>query len=301
MPSPSRLFAFAAIFMSVSAQFTEVFSGLAPGAHDASIEGPAYLTYTVVSNATYNVAACQDWCLNNVAGCVFVNLYYEFNNELLDFVFSQQSNLKCAAYSAIYSASDKTNFGGQASYPQVGTEPVPLTYITQSSGWALTSYVNPDAPDGYELVFGPTGGANNAPGYMGFTFLDTYDVDACASLCNTRGADPVGGVCKFFNIWRAVVSGVPTTYTCSMYFTPTDASTAVNFGQGDLVVTLSRGYKRVNVPTPPTYSRRAVHRATPTGGRRLKQATLVPRAPGTKHLGRSVQHRILKRGETLRA
>jgi hypothetical protein len=51
---------------------------------------------------------------------------------------------------------------------------------------------------------------------MGFAFLDKYDVDACAQLCNARGADPNGGGCAYFNIWRAVVSGVPTTYTCSM-------------------------------------------------------------------------------------
>jgi hypothetical protein len=50
---------------------------------------------------------------------------------------------------------------------------------------------------------------------MGFAFLDKYDVDACAQLCNARGADPNGGGCAYFNIWRAVVSGIPTT-TCSM-------------------------------------------------------------------------------------
>ncbi len=49
---------------------------------------------------------------------MFVNLYYEFNNYLLDFVFSEESNLKCAAYGDIHNASEKTNFGGQASYPQ---------------------------------------------------------------------------------------------------------------------------------------------------------------------------------------
>ncbi|KAJ6580372.1 hypothetical protein DFH09DRAFT_1309708 [Mycena vulgaris] len=108
------------------------------------IEVSAYLTYTVVSNATFNVAACQDWCRNNVAGCVFVNLYYEFNNELLDFIFSEKPNLKCAAYSDIHNAAEKSNFGEQSSYPQ----PVPPTYITQSSGWALNSYYDPDAPDG---------------------------------------------------------------------------------------------------------------------------------------------------------
>ncbi|KAF8142865.1 hypothetical protein K438DRAFT_1768600 [Mycena galopus ATCC 62051] len=225
------------------AGYEKIFDGLPADQHDASIEGTAYLTYTVVSNATYNVQACLDWC-TTIQGCVFVNLYYEFNNYLLDFVFSQQSNLKCAAYGDTHTAVEKTNFGDQASYPQVGNETVPLTYITQSSGWGLDSLLDPDTPDGYELVFGPTGGANNAPGYMGFSFIDQYDVDACALLCNGRGADPNGGGCAYFNIWRAVVDGVPTTYTCSMYYLVADESTAVNYGQGDLVVTLSRGYAR---------------------------------------------------------
>ena len=51
---------------------------------------------------------------------------------------------------------------------------------------------------------------------MGFVFLDKYDVEACAQQCNSRGADPNGGACQYFNIWRALVNGVPTTYTCSM-------------------------------------------------------------------------------------
>jgi hypothetical protein len=34
-------------------------------------------------------------------------------------VFSEKSNLKCAAYGDIHTAAEKTNFGGQASYPQV--------------------------------------------------------------------------------------------------------------------------------------------------------------------------------------
>ncbi|KAJ7148547.1 hypothetical protein C8R43DRAFT_521131 [Mycena crocata] len=225
--------------------FEKVFDGLPAGKHDGSIQGTAYLTYTVVNNATYNVKACTDWCAT-INGCVFVNLYYEFNNYLLDFVFSEKSNLKCAAYGDIHSADEKVNRGGQPSYPQVGNETVPLTFITQSSGWAADSLIDPDTPEGYELVFGPTGGANNAPGYMGFAFIDKYDVGACAALCSTRGADRVGGGCAYFNIWRAVVSGVPTTYTCSMYYLVADESTAVNFGQGDLKVTLSRGYRRLS-------------------------------------------------------
>ncbi|KAF7290316.1 hypothetical protein HMN09_01289600 [Mycena chlorophos] len=180
-------------------RYTEVFSGLAPGVHDASIEGTAYLTYTVVPNSTYNIDACLDYC-DTVEDCVFVNLYYEFNDYLLDFVFSQESNLVCAAYSDIHNATEKINFGGQSSYPQVGNETVPLTYITQSSGWAADSLTEPEDPDGYTLVFGPTGGANNAPGYMGFAFLSFYDVDGCAALCNGRGTDPVGGGCSYFNI-----------------------------------------------------------------------------------------------------
>ncbi|KAK7008308.1 hypothetical protein R3P38DRAFT_3211310 [Favolaschia claudopus] len=224
-------------------QFEKIFDGLPAGQHDASVQGTAYLTYTVVNNATYNVQACLDWC-TKIDGCVFVNIFYEFNNYLLDFVFSERSNLRCAAYGDIHSAKEKLNFGGQSSYPQIGNETVPLTFITQSAGYGLSSLVDPDTPDGYDLVFGPTGGANNAPGYMGFAFIDQYDVNACAQLCNGRGVDSNGGGCAYFNIWRAVVDGVPTTYTCAMYYLPTDASTAVNFGQGPLVVTLSRGYAR---------------------------------------------------------
>jgi hypothetical protein len=199
------------------------------------------LTYTVVPNSTYNIEACLNFCAG-VQGCVFANLYYEFNNELLDFVFHEQSNLKCALYGDVHTAAEKTNFGGQ----QLEAPPAGLTFIQQSSGFAADSLVDPADPEGYELVFGPTNGANNAPGYMGFAFLDKYDVDACAQQCNTRGADSNGGACQYFNIWRAVVNGNPTTYTCSMYFLVADESTAVNTGQGDLQVTFSRGYKRKN-------------------------------------------------------
>ncbi|KAJ6479373.1 hypothetical protein DFH09DRAFT_1266333 [Mycena vulgaris] len=177
--------------------FEKVFDGQPAGEHDASIQGTAYLTYTVVNNATYNVQACLDWCAG-IDGCVFVNVFYEFNNYLLDFVFGEHSNPKCAAYGDIHTAAEKTNSGGQASYPQVGNETVPLPYITQSSGWGI-DYADPTTPDGYELVFGPTGGANNAPGIR----MSRYRV--------------------------------------------ADESTAVNFGQGDLVVTYSRGYARKSV------------------------------------------------------
>jgi hypothetical protein len=68
------------------------------------------------------------------------------------------SNLKCAVYGDTHTAVEKTNFGGQ----DLGGGG--LTYIKNSSGWSKAELVVPTTPDGYELVFGPTGGANNAAG-----------------------------------------------------------------------------------------------------------------------------------------
>jgi hypothetical protein len=213
-------------------------TGTGPDDRDASIEGTAYLTFGLVDNSTYNIDACLAFC-DSVEQCVFANLFYEHNNPGLDAEFS---NLKCALYADTHTAAEKLNFGGQ----QLAPPPAGLTFIQDSSGFSSKTLVDPADPAGYTLVFGPTDGANNAPGYMGFAFLDRYDVDACAQQCNTRGADSVGGACQYFNIWRALVNGIPTTYTCSMYFLVTNESTAVNTGQGDLEVTFSRGYARTD-------------------------------------------------------
>ncbi|KAJ7589536.1 hypothetical protein C8J56DRAFT_1076194 [Mycena floridula] len=227
---------FANVVKRARSDYTTVFTGTGTGLDDRDglIEGTAYLTFTLVDNSTYNIDACLAQC-DSIPQCVFVNLYYEYNNPGLN---ALSSNLKCAIYGDVHTAAEKTNRGGQ----KLGDSDA-LTYIQESSGFAA-DFGNPATPDGYELVFGPLDGANNAPGYMGFAFLDRYDVDACAQLCNTRGADGSGGVCQFVNIWRAVVNGNPTTYTCSFYYVTADASTAVNFGQGDLKVTFSRGYRR---------------------------------------------------------
>jgi hypothetical protein len=107
---------------------------------------------------------------------VFVNLYYgkslmypdhdhfltgyslsEFNNPGLD---AGSSNLKCAAYSDTHTAAEKTNTGGQ----NLGYGDDHLTFIQQSTGWSKKTLVDPTTPDGYDLVFGPVDGANNAPG-----------------------------------------------------------------------------------------------------------------------------------------
>ncbi|TFK67817.1 hypothetical protein BDN72DRAFT_770244, partial [Pluteus cervinus] len=215
--------------------YEQVFDGTGtdPSDRDASIQGTAYLTFTRLDS--YDLGACEAFC-DGIEACVFVNLFYEFNS---DTTYNPQ--IKCAAYGDIHTAAEKTNFGGQQLLPS----PAGTSYIQQSVGHAADSLAEPSVPDGYTFVFGPTNGANNAPGYMGFAFLDKYDVQACANLCNARGADPTSGVCQYFNIWRAVVNGDPTTYTCSMYYIPSDASTATNNGQGNLQVTYSRGYQRI--------------------------------------------------------
>lgn len=51
-------------------EYTQVFTGTGTGPkdRDGSIEGTAYLTYSVVSNSTYNVDACLAAC-DKVTGC----------------------------------------------------------------------------------------------------------------------------------------------------------------------------------------------------------------------------------------
>ncbi|KAJ7782055.1 hypothetical protein DFH07DRAFT_901039 [Mycena maculata] len=199
--------------------------------YDAAVQGTAYLTYTLVSNASYAEGLAESFTFcDNTPGCVFFNLFYEFNNKYLD---SQNSNLKCVAFGDFHSAAEKV-------------APIAPTVIQNSTGYASLAQTSADVQvvEGYELVFGPISAANNAPGYMGFAFLSKYDPSACAELCNQRGPDAVGGACKYFNIWRALVDGCPTTYTCAMYSAPTNVSTATNTGQGTLSVTLSRGYAR---------------------------------------------------------
>jgi hypothetical protein len=81
------------------------------------------------------------------------------------------SNLKCALYGDVHYAAEKTNKGGQ----QLAPPPAGLTYIQQSSGWYAKNLQEPDTPEGYELVFGPTNGANNAPGVrINVTFLSSF-------------------------------------------------------------------------------------------------------------------------------
>lgn len=43
---------------------------------------------------------------------------------------------------------------------------------------------NADVPSGYTQTFTNLNASNNAFGYMGYTVLDSYDTDLCASKCN---------------------------------------------------------------------------------------------------------------------
>ncbi|TFK70896.1 hypothetical protein BDN72DRAFT_765850, partial [Pluteus cervinus] len=219
--------------------YTQVFDGTGtdPTDRDASIKGAGYIGYKTLSS--YDVDACETYC-NSHSGCVFVNLYYIFN-------VNAQTNpvVRCAAYTQPHSGSEKTNFGGQQLLPA----PAGKTYVQQSTGYALDSVsvlANPTTPAGYQLVFGPTTGANTAPGVSSYpsTTLSQYDVQGCANFCNGQAPDPVGGICQYFNIYQTISGGNPT-YTCATYYLPTDASTATNTGGG--AISYSRGYSRVSV------------------------------------------------------
>ncbi|KAF7308465.1 hypothetical protein HMN09_00695400 [Mycena chlorophos] len=215
-----------------------LFEGAPAGQADAAVFGTAFLTWALVPNDTYasGLDACMDEC-DSTNGCVFVNMYRQVNNPLYDFELPEQSNLKCVLYGKSFMLAEKTDWGTDSLLPSM--------HIEESSGYAVRSVADPETPEGYEFVFGPIKAATQAAGYMGFVFLDQYNVSACAAMCSSRGVDPKGGVCQFFNIWTAEVNGTQKTYTCSMYYLPTDASTATNTGQGNLTVANSRGYSRI--------------------------------------------------------
>ncbi|KAF7333882.1 hypothetical protein MVEN_02345300 [Mycena venus] len=231
MPSSARLLALAALVISSAraivppgqqGAFNQSITQLSGGPDDRrytdlAIEGSTYLPYTLVPNSTYNIDACLAWAAT-IDGCVadivtvnlvFVNLYYEFNNYLLDFVFSEESNLKCAAYADIHTAAEKTNFGGQASYPQAGSymfSSVARSHA-QCSIWASPSSIS-----------------------MMWTRARNFAMAAESTLSVVDAPTSTS--------WRALVDGIPTTTILLL-----SESTADNTGQGDLVVTFSRGYK----------------------------------------------------------
>ncbi|TFK64854.1 hypothetical protein BDN72DRAFT_901199, partial [Pluteus cervinus] len=199
--------------------YIQVFAGTGtdPSDRDASIIGTGYLTYTVLPDNTYDVDGCLQFC-DLIGPCIFVNLYYEFNNQLTDSQ-GHPSKLKCAAYSEVHTTAEKTNFGGQTLIPYMGP-----TFIQQSGGIPLLPILQMATTPSYNL--------------------NTYDTQACANLCTAQVADPQYGLCKFFNIYRILEDGIPTTYACNVF--------ALVTGEEDLVtlngfeIKDSRGYARTD-------------------------------------------------------
>ncbi|KAN0063949.1 hypothetical protein ACQY0O_003555 [Thecaphora frezii] len=232
------------------------------GLKDASVQGTAYLTYTVVTNDTARYEEAKTACFkkcDNTKGCTFVNLFQEKDNNLLDWVFSEKSDLKCALWADVHPASEKTNAGGQQlkqpKYNEGGDpQGYKVNHVENSVGFRKPGgpvYV-PETVPGYNAQPAYVG-AIRGDGYMGYTLLSKYDPVACSQACNARQPGQDGRPCIFFNIWRAEVNGMPISYTCSMYTQVHDASKADNYGQGTvdkngqpayLKVTESRGYAK---------------------------------------------------------
>jgi hypothetical protein len=51
---------------------------------------------------------------------------------------------------------------------------------------------------------------------LSFELLRTYDSYGCARECNNRDPDPLGGGCKYINIWAARVANKTVTYVCEL-------------------------------------------------------------------------------------
>ncbi|KAF1929530.1 uncharacterized protein M421DRAFT_59878 [Didymella exigua CBS 183.55] len=120
-------------------------------------------------------------------------------------------------------------------------------------------------PTGYNLAFKNLQAGNNALGYMGFTLLDTYDTDLCASKCNeiygcsafniaferspSKDPSPKGGACD----------QPPTTtfIKCVFWGGPVTIANAVNSGQYrneyQVVIAGSNGYVNKSSDIVPGY------------------------------------------------
>ncbi|CAO1626098.1 unnamed protein product [Jaminaea pallidilutea] len=214
-----------------------------PGPSDAAITAINYLTYTVFrGNETVSwpdfTTQCAAFC-DRTSKCVSWNLYQEYNNQLLDHVFSEHSNVKCALFGDVATADEMTNKGGQyfAGYDKPN-------YITQSTVFTKTSLPVPQTPSGYDLVPIDPNAAIEGSDYMGYVALTSYSPQLCATECQKRAPGPDGKQCSFFNIFRTSVNGTPRSYTCSLYTGSHSTSTNVGQWQGANHITIgeSRAY-----------------------------------------------------------
>ncbi|KAI1289053.1 hypothetical protein F5Y03DRAFT_64376 [Xylaria venustula] len=118
-------------------------------------------------------------------------------------------------------------------------------------------------PNGYALRYRNLNASSNAYGYMGFTLLDSYDVQSCASQCtNIHG-------CSSFNVFferdPAIQPGddcpdpkSTTLIKCVFWGGPTSADNAVNTGFTyygfQIVIAGSNAYDSLTAPLEDGYA-----------------------------------------------
>ncbi|RMJ21639.1 hypothetical protein PHISP_07491 [Aspergillus sp. HF37] len=114
---------------------------------------------------------------------------------------------------------------------------------------------NASIPDTYGQTFEDLDAAVNANTYLGYQILESYDVDACADICND---DPQ---CSGFNIYierdpsinsrKCSCKDPPsiTNYKCSIWGSGVTAAAATNDGQNrgdfEVVIVASNGYAKI--------------------------------------------------------
>jgi hypothetical protein len=138
---------------------------------------------------------------------------------------------------------------------------------TDPSAWASYSVfssaaASATAPAGYTNQFTNLAASNNAYGYLGFSTLQSYDVDACSKKC-----DAVNG-CLSFNLYferdpslepgAGCTNPAPVTMVkCVLWGSQVNQANAVNAGQWrssfQVLIAGSNGYTNNSIVAPPGF------------------------------------------------
>ncbi|KAI0136404.1 hypothetical protein BJ170DRAFT_727865 [Xylariales sp. AK1849] len=155
---------------------------------------------------------------------------------------------------------------GDCSVQAPGSGPVPVpdtasSFVDEPIFSAVAS--NAPTPSGYTQTFLNLQGSNSAYAYMGYTALDGYDTELCASKCNA-----ING-CSAFNIYferdptldpGAACPNPPSTTVikCVFWGGPVYSTNANNKGQYrndfQVVIAGSNGYVNENFKPQPGYT-----------------------------------------------
>lgn len=117
-------------------------------------------------------------------------------------------------------------------------------------------------PKGYKNTFTDLSAAVNANSYLGYTTLESYDVQGCADLCDNKE------LCTAFNIYierdpkwnpEQCSCNVPdsiTNFKCSLWGSGVESGAAVNVGEGrgdfEVAIIGSNGYAKTEETEPAT-------------------------------------------------